>query len=158
MIKMAKPINISNDETTYKLCENEKYISKDALSISRRGKVKDTWKEKFLQAWLGTKYIYFEIGLIVFGFYYVSFYLMMGILFGYYMFKSLAYAYINPMPIMSMMTLAEVKGDDVKKDTWIAKIIRNTVGLPIYWFVDKVVARSEKMDLEEEEDDGREEE
>ena len=33
-------------------------------------------------------------------------------------------------------------------DKWYAKVIRNTVGVPIYWFVDKLQDKAKREDKE----------
>jgi|TARA_R100000501_G_C2598538_1_gene96341 hypothetical protein len=69
-------------------------------------------------------------------------------LFIYYTALSVWYIWENPELIIMWDNFTAAKYEKEYDDKWYAKVIRNTVGVPIYWFVDKLQDKAKREDKE----------
>lgn len=67
-------------------------------------------------------------------------------LFIYYCAISLWHVWENPEMIIMWDSFTAAKYDPKFDNKWYAKLIRNTIGVPIYWFVDKLQEKAKRKE------------
>jgi|TARA_Y100000034_G_scaffold103482_1_gene129055 hypothetical protein len=69
-----------------------------------------------------------------------------GGIFVYYTAISFWHIWQNPEMILMWDSFTASKYDKKYDDKWYAKVIRNTIGVPIYWFVDKLEQKAKRKE------------